>query len=154
MIRLIVNGEPREVAADPGVPLVVVLRDTLGLHDTKFGCGQGRCGACTVMVGNLAVRSCQIPVYAVNGKRVTTIEGLRQAGLPSPLEAAVREAQASQCGHCGAGIIVDVKAFLDRTPRPTEAQVREVVKSHECMCGSASRVIKAVLRVVATNGRR
>ena len=154
MIQLIVNGESREVAADPGVPLVVVLRDTLGLHDTKFGCGQGRCGACTVMVGSQAVRSCQIPVQAVSGKPVTTIEGLGPAGRPHPLETAVREAQASQCGHCGAGIIVDVKAFLDHTPRPTEAQVREIVKSHECMCGSGSRVIKAVLRFVATTGRR
>ena len=154
MIRLMVNGELREVAADPSVPLVVVLRDMLGLHDTKFGCGQGRCGACTVMVGSQAVRSCQIPVQALSGKPVTTIEGLGPAGRPHPLETAVREAQVSQCGHCGAGIIVDVKAFLDHTPRPTEAQVREIVKSHECMCGSGSRVIKAVLRFVATTGRR
>ena len=154
MIQLIVNGESREVAADPGVPLVVVLRDTLGLHDTKFGCGQGRCGACTVMVGSQAVRSCQIPVQAVTGKPVTTIEGLGPAGLPHPLEAAVREAQASQCGHCGAGIIMDVKALLDQTPRPTEAQVREVVTSHECICGSGSQVLKAVLRFVVTTGRR
>ena len=153
MIQLIVNGESREVAADPGVPLVVVLRDTLGLHDTKFGCGQGRCGACTVMVGSQAVRSCQIPVQAVSGKPVTTIEGLGPAGRPHPLETAVREAQASQCGHCGAGIIMDVKAFLDHTRRPTEAQVREVVKAHECMCGSGSQVIKAVLRFIATEGR-
>ena len=80
MIRLMVNGELREVAADPSVPLVVVLRDMLGLHDTKFGCGQGRCGACTVMVGSQAVRSCQIPVQAVSGKPVTTIEGLGPAG--------------------------------------------------------------------------
>jgi nicotinate dehydrogenase subunit A len=154
MIQLIVNGESREVAAEPSVPLVVVLRDTLGLHDTKFGCGQGRCGACTVMVGSQAVRSCQIPVQAVTGKPVTTIEGLGLAGRPHPLEEAVREAQAFQCGHCGAGIIMDVKALLDHTPRPTEAQVREVVTSHECICGSGSQVIKAVLRFVATTGRR
>jgi len=153
MIRLIVNGESREVAADPSVPLVVVLRDALGLRDTKFGCGQGRCGACTVMVGGQAVRSCQIPVQAVIGKPVTTIEGLGPVGRPHPLEAAVREAQASQCGHCGAGIIMDVKAFLDHTRRPTEAQVREVVKAHECMCGSSGQVIKAVLHFIATEGR-
>jgi nicotinate dehydrogenase subunit A len=154
MIQLIVNGESREVAADPGVPLVVVLRDTLGLRDTKFGCGQGRCGACTVLVGNQAVRSCQIPMQAVSGKQVTTIEGLGPAGHPHPLEAVVREAQASQCGHCGAGIIVDLKAFLERTPRPTEEQVKEVVKAHECICGSGSQVIKAVLRFVAAERKR
>jgi nicotinate dehydrogenase subunit A len=154
MVHLVVNGESREIAVDPGIPLVAVLRDTLGLNETRFGCGQGRCGACTVMVGGQAVRSCQIPVRAVNGKPVTTIEGLRLAGRPHPLEAAVRDAQGSQCGHCGAGIIVDVKAFLDRTPRPTEEQVREVVKSHECMCGSRSQLIKAVLRFVGTERRR
>ena len=150
MIRLVVNGELRDVVEDPGAPLVTVLRDTLGLRDTKFGCGQGRCGACTVLVGGQAVRSCQIPLRAVAGKHVTTIEGLGSPGRPHPLEAAVREAQGAQCGHCGAGIIMDVKAFLDRKPRPTEEQVREVVKSHECMCGSRSRVIKAVLRHLET----
>lgn len=154
MIRLMVNGERRDVAADPSVPLVVALRDTLGLRDTKFGCGQGRCGACTVLVGSQAVRSCQIPLQAVCGKPVTTIEGLGPASRPHPLETVAREAQAFQCGHCGAGIIVDVKAFLDRTPRPTEAQIREVVTSHECMCGSSGEVIKAVLRFVTTAGRR
>jgi nicotinate dehydrogenase subunit A len=100
------------------------------------------------------VRSCQIPVQAVTGKPVTTIEGLGPAGRPHPLETVVREAQAFQCGHCGAGIIMDVKALLDHTPRPTEAQVREVVTFHECICGTGSQVIKAVLRFVATTGRR
>ena len=152
MIRFIVNGEPREFAGESGTPLVVVLREALGFRDTKFGCGQGRCGACTVIVEGQAVRSCQTPIHAVAGRQVTTIEGLGLPGQPHPVQAAVREAQGSQCGHCGAGIIMDVKAFLDRTPRPTEEQVREVVKSHECMCGSRSRVIKAVLRVVARNG--
>ena len=153
MIRLIVNGESRDVDVDPGVPLVAVLRDTLGLSETRFGCGEGRCGACMVMVGGQAVRSCQIPVHAVKGQSVTTIEGFRTAGVPHPLEALIREAQGFQCGHCGSGIIVDVKALLDRTSRPTEAHVREVVGSHECMCGSRSQVVGAVLRYVA-NGRR
>ncbi len=153
MTQLVVNGELREIVVDPGVPLVAVLRDTLGLGETRFGCGQGRCGACMVMVDGRAVRSCQIPVHAVSGQAVTTLEGFRTAGAPHPLEAVVREAQGFQCGHCGAGIIVDVKALLDSTPRPTEAQVRQVVGSHECMCGSRSQVVKAVLRYVA-DGRR
>ena len=121
MIQLIVNGESRDVDVDPGVPLVAVLRDTLGLSETRFGCGEGRCGACMVMVGGQAVRSCQIPVRAVKGQPVTTLEGFRTAGVPHPLEALIREAQGFQCGHCGSGIIVDVKALLDRTPRRTEA---------------------------------
>lgn len=153
MFRFTVNGEPHEVAMDPHVPLVMVLRDALGLRDTKLGCTQGRCGACTVLLENQAVRSCQIPVEAVSGKQVTTIDGLGSTGRPHPLALVVQEAQASQCGHCGPGIVVDVKAFLDRTPHPTEAQVREVVKTHECMCGSSSQVIKAVLRFAATKGR-
>ena len=153
MIRVMVNGVPRDFAGDPRTPLVVVLRETLGFRETKFGCGQGRCGACTVIVEGLAVRSCQTPIHEVAGKQVNTIEGLSSLDRPHPVLAAIREAQGSQCGHCGAGIIMDVTAFLDRTPRPTEEQVREVVKSHECMCGSRSRVIKAVLRVIGTEGR-
>lgn len=153
MIQLVVNGQPRDIAADPSAPLVRVLRDALGLSEPRFGCGQGRCGACTVMVGTQAVRSCQVPVHAVRGQPVTTLEGFRTAGLPHPLEALVRGAQGFQCGHCGAGIVVDVKALLDRTARPTEAQVREVVGSHECMCGSRSQVVRAVMRYLA-DGRR
>lgn len=148
MIRLVVNGEPREVTEGPDSSLVVVLRDTLGLRDTKFGCGQGRCGACTVLIGGQAVRACQVPLRAVAGKPVTTVEGLGSPGRPDPVAAAIRTAQGAQCGHCGAGIIMDVKAFLDRAPRPTEEQIREIVMAHECMCGSRSGVVKAVLRLV------
>jgi nicotinate dehydrogenase subunit A len=105
---------------------------------------------CLVIMEGQAVRSCQTPVLAVAGKRVTTIEGLGTPGRPHPVETAIREAQGSQCGHCGPGIIMDVKAFLDRIARPTEDQVREVVKAHECMCGSQSQVIKGVLRYLGT----
>jgi nicotinate dehydrogenase subunit A len=154
MIRLIVNGMPREVAAEPGKRLVEVLRDDLKLTGTKFGCGQGRCGACTVIVEDRAVRSCQVTVHAVAGQAVTTIEGLGSADCPDPVLAAVREAQASQCGHCGPGIVLAVKAFLGQVPRPSEAQVREVVQEHECMCGSRSQVVKAVLRLTAPPKRR
>jgi nicotinate dehydrogenase subunit A len=153
MIRFTVNETLREVGEDPGTPLVVFLRETLGFRDTKFGCGQGRCGACAVIVEGQAVRSCQTPIRAVAGKRVTTIEGLGQPEAPHPLQLAIREAQGSQCGHCGAGIIMEVKAFLDRVSRPTEDQVREIVRSHECMCGSRSRVVKATLRYLETPGK-
>lgn len=153
MIRLIVNGEPREVSAAPTARLVEVLHDDLGLTGTKYGCGQGQCGVCTVIVGGQAVRSCQVPVNAVAGQELTTIEGLGSSEHPHPLQVAVSEAQAFQCGHCAPGMIMAAKALLDRTPRPTEAQVREVLEGHECMCGSRGQVIRAILRLAGTGGR-
>jgi aerobic-type carbon monoxide dehydrogenase small subunit (CoxS/CutS family) len=154
MIRLIVNGFPREIAGNPETRLVNVLRDTLGLGGTRYGCGQGRCGACTVLIGGKAVRSCGIPLLAAVGKEITTIEGIGSPGRPTPIQAAVREAQACQCGHCGSGIIMSVTALLTQTPRPTEAQLREVVAGHQCMCGSRSQVIRAVLRVAGIPSAR
>jgi nicotinate dehydrogenase subunit A len=154
MVRLVVNGEAREVGGDPTVRLVEVLRRDLGLRGTKFGCGQGRCGVCTVIVNGQAVRSCQIPVQAVAGQAITTIEGVGSPEQPHPLQVAVREAQAMQCGHCAPGMIMAAKALLDRAPRPSEAQVRQVLEGHECMCGSRSQVIRAVLRLSGPAGRR
>lgn len=154
MIRLIVNGQPREVLSEPSRPLVEVLRRELGLTGTRFGCGQGRCGACTVIVGGRAVRSCRMLVQAAAGQAVTTIEGLGSPERPQPLQAAIQEAQGCQCGHCGSGIVMALTALLDRTPRPAEAQVRAVVQEHECMCGSRSKVIRAVMRLTGEAGLR
>jgi nicotinate dehydrogenase subunit A len=154
MIRLIVNGLPREIAENPETRLVNILRDTLGLGGTRYGCGQGRCGVCTVMIGGKAMRSCGIPLRAVAGKSITTIEGIGLPERPTPIQAAVREAQDCQCGHCASGIIVSVTALLTQTPRPTEAQLREVVAGHQCMCGSRSRVIRAVMRVAGIPSAR
>jgi nicotinate dehydrogenase subunit A len=153
MIRLIVNGEPREVSAAPTTRLVEVLHDDLGLTGTKYGCGQGQCGVCTVIVGGKAVRSCQVAVHAVAGQELTTIEGLGSPERPHALQVAVGEAQAFQCGHCAPGMIMAAKALLDRTPRPTEEQVRQALEGHECMCGSRGQVIRAILRLAATAGR-
>src|SRR5512146_1315150 len=125
MIRLTVNGQTREVTADPETPLLYVLRNDLGLTGTKFGCGLGQCGACTVLVGGQAVRSCVLPVQAVAGQLVTTIEGLGSPERPHPLQANFIEEQAAQCGYCTPGIVMTAKAFLDQTPRPTEAQVKQ-----------------------------
>lgn len=133
------------VGAGPAV--VELLRRDLGLTGTRFGCGQGRCGACTVILGGQAARSCQIPVGAAAGQEVTTIEGLGSSERPHPVLLAIREAQGSQCGHCGAGIIMSVAALLERTPRPSQAQLREAVQVHECMCGSHGSVIRALLRL-------
>ena len=150
VIRLIVNGEPREVTVEPTVPLVEVLRNELGLPGTKFGCGKGECGVCTVIVGGQAVRSCLTPVQAVAGQEVTTIEGVGSPGQPHPLQVAVSEAQALQCGHCAPGMIMAAKALLDQRPHPTEAQVRQALDGHQCMCGTHGQVVQAVIRVAVT----
>ena len=154
MIRLVVNGQAREVAADPETPLLYVLRNDLGLTGTKFGCGLGQCGSCTVLVGGQAVRSCLLPVQAVAGQAVTTIERLGSPERPHPLQAAFIEEQAVQCGYCTPGIVMAAKAALDQTPRPTEAQLKQALDGVLCRCGTHDRVIRAVLRAAATMGGR
>jgi len=154
MIRLTVNGQPREVMADPETPLLYVLRNDLGLTGTKFGCGLGQCGACTVLVGGQAVRSCVLPVQAVAGQAVTTIEGLGSPERPHPLQATFIEEQAAQCGYCTPGIVMTAKALLDQTPRPTEAQVKQALAGVLCRCGTHERVIRAVVRAASTMGGR
>jgi nicotinate dehydrogenase subunit A len=154
MLRLVVNGQAREVTADPETPLLYVLRNDLGLTGTKFGCGLGQCGACTVLVDGQPVRSCLLPVQAVAGQAVTTIEGIGTPERPHPLQAALIEEQAVQCGYCTPGIVVAAKAILDRIPRPTEAQLKQELGDVLCRCGTHERVIRAVLRAAATTGGR
>jgi nicotinate dehydrogenase subunit A len=155
MIRLRINQQQREVAVDPDVPLLYVLRNDLGLYGTKFGCGLAQCGSCTVMVGGQAVRSCVVPVGAVAGQEVISIEGLGSPEHPHALQAAFIEEQAAQCGYCTAGIIMAAKAFLDQTSKPTEAQVRQALAGNLCRCGTHLRVVKAVMRaaLAMTGGR-
>ena len=152
MIRLVVNGQAREVAADPETPLLYVLRNDLRLTGTKFGCGLGQCGSCTVLVGGQAVRSCMLPVQSVAGQVVTTIEGLGSPERPHPLQAAFIAEQAVQCGYCTPGIVMAAKAALDQTPRPTEAQLKHALDGVLCRCGTNDRVIRAVMRAAATMG--
>ena len=152
MIRLVVNGQAREVAADPETPLLYVLRNDFGLTGTKFGCGLGQCGSCTVLVGGQAVRSCMLPVQAVAGQAVTTIEGLGSPERPHPLQAAFIAEQAVQCGYCTPGIVMAAKAALDQTPRPTEAELKHALDGVLCRCGTNDRVIRAVMRAAATMG--
>ena len=154
MIRLTVNGQPREVMTDPEAPLLYVLRNDLGLTGTKFGCGLGQCGACTVIVGGQAVRSCLLPVRAVAGQVVTTIEGLGSPERPHPLQATFIEEQAAQCGYCTPGIVMTAKVLLDQTPRPTEAQVKKALAGVLCRCGTHERVIRAVMRAASMAGGR
>ena len=154
-LALRVNGGNREIeTADPEVPLLYVLRDDLGLTGTKFGCGLAQCGACTVLVGGRAVRSCATPARAVAGQDVVTIEGLGALDRPDPVQAAFIAEQAAQCGYCTAGMIMTARALLSRIPRPTEPQVREALAGNLCRCGTHARVIRAVLRAAGAQGGR
>jgi nicotinate dehydrogenase subunit A len=127
-------------------PLLYILRNDLELTGAKFGCGLSQCGACTVVVGGTAVRSCTTAVRSVEGREITTLEGIGTETKPHPLQAAFIEEQAMQCGYCINGMIMSAKALLDRTPRPTEAQVREALAGNLCRCGSHNRIVRAILR--------
>jgi nicotinate dehydrogenase subunit A len=145
-VTLNVNGATRTVAIEPGTPLLYVLRNDLELNGPRFGCGLSQCGACTVLVDGKATRSCVFPVNAAAGKRVTTLEGLAAAGKLHPLQRAFIAEQAAQCGYCSNGMIMTAKALLDRTPQPTDAQVRKALGANLCRCGTHNRIVRAVLR--------
>jgi nicotinate dehydrogenase subunit A len=141
-----VNGTSRSVTVDSGTPLLYVLRNDLELSGPRFGCGLSQCGACTVLVEGKPTRSCVLPVDAAVGKKVTTLEGLGSAASPHPLQRAFIAEQAAQCGFCANGMIMTAKALLDRTPKPTEAQVRKTLGANLCRCGTHNRIVRAVLR--------
>lgn len=142
-----VNGQRSRVTAEPETPLLYVLRNELQLKGTRYGCGLGQCGACTVVVDGVAVQSCDVPVAAVAGKRVTTIEVLAADGRLHPLQQAFIDEQAAQCGYCASGILMSAKALLDANPRPDEAQIREALAGNLCRCGTQTRILRAILRV-------
>ena len=139
-----VNGAAREVAADPETPLLYVLRNDLGLKGARYGCGLGLCGACTVIVDGTAVQSCDVPVSAVTGKTITTIEGIGTPDAPHPLQRAFIEKQAAQCGYCVTGIIMSAKALLDSKPAPTEEELRQALERNLCRCGTHTRILRAI----------
>ncbi|MBI3068983.1 MAG: (2Fe-2S)-binding protein [Betaproteobacteria bacterium] len=145
-VTLTVNGVTRSLAVDADAPLLYVLRNDLELNGPRFGCGLGQCGACTVIVEGRAVRSCVTPVAAVTGKAITTLEGLAGGGKLHALQRAFIEEQAAQCGYCANGMIMTAKALLDRSPKPTEAQIRKALAANLCRCGTHTRIIKAVQR--------
>ena len=141
------NGKPASVSADdPQMPLLYALRDDLGMHGPRFGCGLGQCGACTVHLDGKAVRSCSVPVSAAAGKKLVTLEGLGTPAKPHPLQQAFIDEQAVQCGYCINGMIMESAAFLARTKKPTEAQVKEALANNLCRCGTHARIVKAVMR--------
>ncbi len=146
-LSLRINGAARVVEIDDGdAPLLYVLRNDLDLTGAKFGCGLAQCGACTVMVDGRAVRSCITPARTVDGRDVTTVEGLGSPERPDPVQAAFIAEQAAQCGYCTAGMVVTARAFLAHTARPSEQEVRQALAGNLCRCGSHARVIRAVLR--------
>ncbi|RYB06292.1 (2Fe-2S)-binding protein [Lichenibacterium ramalinae] len=146
MTTITVNGSAHEVAVDPTTPLLYWLRDALGLNGAKYGCGLGQCGACTVVVEGEAVMSCVVPVVALDGKHVTTLEGLGTADAPGPLQRAFIDEQAAQCGFCIPGMIMRAEALLARRPDASDAEIRATLQTNLCRCGTHMRILKAVRR--------
>jgi nicotinate dehydrogenase subunit A len=148
-LKLSVNGTTRTLELDADARLLTVLRDVLGLTGTKYGCGEGQCGACTVLAGDRAVRSCLTPVRAVAGQPITTIEGLATGDRLHPVQQAFLDAEALQCGYCTPGMIVSAVALLRATPRPDRAQIARAMNGNVCRCGIYSRVVAAIEAVAS-----
>ncbi|MGA2327392.1 MAG: (2Fe-2S)-binding protein [Bryobacteraceae bacterium] len=146
------NGTRRSVTAEPGSMLLGVLRDQLDLTGTKYGCGEGQCGACTVLVDGRPVRSCITPAEAAAGKSITTIEGLERDGRLHPLQEAFLGAGAMQCGYCTAGMIMEGVALLRSNAAPSETQIEQWLEGHLCRCGTYPRIVAAVRMASKTIG--
>ncbi|MEN3353243.1 MAG: nicotinate dehydrogenase subunit [Betaproteobacteria bacterium] len=146
-----VNGVSREIAADPETPLLYVLRNDLKLKGARFGCGLGQCGACTVIIEGKAVQSCDVPVSAVAGLSITTIEGIGSPDRLHPLQQAFIREQGAQCGYCVTGVIMSAKALLDANPGPTDAQIRAALARNLCRCGTHTRMLRAVRSVASAS---
>src|SRR5262245_31745155 len=144
MITFSINGRSQQIDADPATPLLYVLRDLLQLNGAKFGCGLGQCGACTVLLDNQPVFSCLVPLSALHGRQVRTLEGLGTLEKPGPVQRAFIEEQAAQCGFCIPGMIVRAQALLERHPAPTPAQIRRYLSPNLCRCGTHMRILRAV----------
>jgi len=152
-ITLRINGNERKVRVAPETPLLWVLRDTLTLTGTKFGCGAGLCGACTVHVDGAPTRSCSTPVSQAARKNITTIEGLSSTGL-HPLQQAWIDEQVPQCGYCQAGQIMAAAALLARTAQPSDDQITQAMSGNICRCGTYDRIRRAIHRAAGTGGAR
>jgi len=144
-----VNGREHTLSADENSSLLDVLRNTLKLKGTRFGCGDEQCGACFVLVDGRAVPSCTLPLGSAVDKVITTVEGLGSSDSPHALQQAFLAEQAAQCGYCTSGMLVSAAALLKRTPRPSEAEVKQALDRNLCRCGSHNRIVRAVLRAAA-----
>jgi isoquinoline 1-oxidoreductase subunit alpha len=149
-LELEINGNKYSVAYPPKTPLLYVLRDELGLTGTKYGCGEGMCGACTVLIAGTARRSCQIPVSAAVSKSITTVEGLEKDGALHPVQQAFLDAGAFQCAYCTSGMIMSSVSLLQANPRPSTEQIVQSLQGNICRCGTHPRIIEAVRRAAET----
>lgn len=151
-LTLLVNGKEHNLEVSPEETLLYVLRDRLDLTGAKYGCGEGQCGACTVLIDGSAVRSCRTQVSAAAGKKITTIEGLARGDALHPVQKAFVQAEALQCGYCTPGMILSAVALLEHTPKPTEKQIVRYMDGNICRCGTYERIVEAV-RFAATFSR-
>ena len=145
-VPLRVNGRVARIDVDPATPLLYALRNDLKLDGPKFGCGLGQCGACTVIAGGKAIRSCVTPVSAIGTKEIVTLEGLGTLQRPHPIQQAFIDEQAAQCGYCINGVILTAKTFLDENPQPTDEQIRRALTGILCRCGTHLEIIRAIKR--------
>ena len=148
MMTLKVNGHDHQIDAEADTPLLYVLRDDIKLNAAKFGCGLGQCGACTVIVDGKAVLSCVTPLLLVEGKQVTTLEGLGTRDAPAPIQRAFIEAQAAQCGYCIPGMMMRAQALLQKNSKPSDEQIRSELEMNLCRCGTHMRILRAVHRAI------
>ena len=152
MVKLDVNGHLHEVDVDPNTPLLWVIRECLGMTGTKYGCGIAQCGCCTVHLNGVAVRSCSMPVSAVGGAKITTIEGLSHDGASHPVQIAWLQHEVPQCGYCQSGQIMAVAALLKQTPKPTDADIDDAI-SNICRCGTYQRIREATHTAASLTGK-
>jgi aerobic-type carbon monoxide dehydrogenase small subunit (CoxS/CutS family) len=150
-IPLNVNGKVREIdVSDPSTPLLYVLRNELGLHGPRFGCGLGQCGACMVHIDGEPTFSCVLPVIALENRRVTTLEGLLVEGKPGKLQQAFIDEEAAQCGYCISGMVMRAQSLLDAKPRPTDEEIRNHMATNLCRCGTHNAIMRAIRRAATT----
>jgi len=146
MVSLRVNGERHDIDADPETPLLYILRDDLKLNGAKYGCGLGQCGSCTVMIDGEATFSCLVPLLLLEGKNITTLEGLGTIDDPGPMQRAFIEEQAAQCGYCIPGMMMRAQALLQKNPQASDTEIRTQLQPNLCRCGTHMRIMRAVKR--------
>ena len=148
-IRLRVNGDSHDIDTDPSTPLLYVLRNELALHGPRFGCGLGQCGACLVHLDGRATFSCILPIAAVGGRKITTLEGLLEDGKPNKLQQAFIDEQAAQCGYCISGMVMRAETLLRVEPHPTDDEIRRHMRPNLCRCGTHAAIMRAIKRAAA-----
>jgi aerobic-type carbon monoxide dehydrogenase small subunit (CoxS/CutS family) len=147
---LTINGQKRTIHSDPERPLLWVLRNELDLTGAKYGCGEGQCGACTVLVDGVAHRSCITPVYTVTGREITTVEGLADGERLHPVQQAFLDCDAMQCGYCTGGMVLSAVALLRKSPSPSDAEIKQKLDGNLCRCGTYNRIVAAVHKAAGT----